>query len=448
MRADTDTIVAQSSGFGRAGVAVIRISGPRTRFVIETMAAPMPPARRLSLRRLVQPGDGNVLDQALVAYCPGPRSFTGQDLAELHVHGGVAVVRAVLRALTSIDGVRLAEAGEFTRRAVLNGKLDLTSAEALGDLIDAETDGQRRQALRQLGGALARSVDAWRDMLLEALAQIEAELDFSDEGDVGSLSLSGLSEALISVKDAIRSALDDGRSGERMREGYLVVIAGPPNAGKSTLLNCLARRDAAIVSPVAGTTRDAIEIRCDIGGYPVTLVDTAGVRAARGAVEQQGVDRAQRYMAAADLVLWLDAIDSSTKRSAATKHQARAKRQLAVLTKSDLALLLGAGVPAPGPLRISALTGEGIDALLSAIRGELDAGIVNADTLITRERHRSALADTVDALERAIDGCPDVPLELLAEDVRQATYALGRITGRVGAEDVLDRLFQSFCIGK
>ncbi len=451
IRRQTDTIVAPATGFGRAALAIVRLSGPQTRFVIETMAGPLPPARRMCLRMLVDPANSQPLDRALVAFFPGPSSFTGEDLAEFYIHGGPAIVRALLRAVSSLENVRLAEPGEFTRRAVEAGKMDLTSAEALGDLIDAETDGQRLQALRQLDGALGRVVEAWREDLLGALALIEAELDFSDEGDVGEAVAADILGRLAPLARHIRSVLDDGGQGERMREGFTVVIAGPPNAGKSTLLNHLARRDVAIVSEIPGTTRDALEIRCDLAGYPVTLIDTAGLRRSTDRLENLGMDRTRHRIDGADLVLWLRPIDSETEGPAKDIDEASfdGPKRLHVWTKADLKCTAEKRVRLPSDACVvSALTGEGISSLLDAVRFALRGEISLQPALITRERHRAALVETLAALQHGLDSGPFLPLELLAEDVRLAAQALGRITGRFDVEDVLDRLFSTFCIGK
>lgn len=431
-----DTIVAQASGFGRAALGVVRISGPRSRAVVETIAGALPPARMVSLKSLREP-HGEILDRALVTWFPGPASFSGEDMAEVSVHGGLAVMAAVLRAILAVPGVRLAEPGEFTRRAVLNGKLDLAAAEALGDLIDAETQAQRRQAMRHLDGALGDAIARWREELLMALALVEADLDFSDEGDVAG---DGVAAALLNaraVEAELGRALAD-HSGERLREGFTVVIAGPPNAGKSTLLNHLAKREVAIVSPHAGTTRDAIEVRCEIGGLPVLLVDTAGLRPSADPVEREGVRRTRTRIDDADLVLWLESIDSVAEQTP------EGEGSLRVTTKADL----DAGrCWAAGQLAVSAVTGRGVSALLDAIRQRAAEAMAAETSLITRERHREAFAAARTALRCAIDS-PTKPTDLLAEDLRGATRALGTITGHVGAEDVLDRIFSSFCIGK
>jgi len=439
MRSD-DTIFAAASGFGRSAVCVIRVSGPRTRAALEAMAGGPPPPRRLALRRLVEPGTGEPLDLALVAWMPGPSSFTGEDQAELHIHGGLATRAAVLRALGTVAGCRAAEPGEFTRRAFLNGRMDLSKVEGLADLIDAETEAQRRQALRQLEGRLGSLVETWRARLIEALALLEAALDFSDEGDVPATLEGEAATIADEVAAAMRKHLADARRGERLRDGFTVVLAGPPNAGKSTLLNALARRDVAIVSPVAGTTRDAIEVRCDLSGLPVTFVDTAGLRDSADPIEREGVARARARLGAADLVLWLIAPDLPGEAGPAGQCP-----MLRVGTKADLGGSDEEGVD----LTVSAAVGVGLAELLDRIGREAEKALDGGDAVITRERHRRALETSEAALVRAQAALADEPYaELAAEDVRLALRALGAITGRVDVEEILDRLFATFCIGK
>jgi len=436
MRSD-DTIFAIASGHGRAAVCLIRISGPGSGLVLERMAGGVPEPRRAVVRTLVDPATGEPLDQALVLWMPGPRSFTGEDQAELHIHGGLATRAAVLRVLGSLEGCRPAQAGEFTRRAFLNGRMDLSQVEGLADIIDAETEAQRRQAMRQLGGRLGNAAEGWRDRVLQALALLEASLDFSDEGDVPE----GLEAEILrltgEVEGEIAGALAT-RSGERLREGLTVVLAGPPNAGKSTLLNALARRDVAIVSPIAGTTRDVIEVHCDLGGLPVVIVDTAGLRESADLIEQEGVSRARTRAQDADLVLWLVPPEGEAS------PPPPARRLLKLGTKGDL----NRNRP-DCDLLISASTGEGMPELVSRLEAEAASLMGQGDAVITRERHRLALGRAQEALQRAramLAGRG--PLELAAEEVRLAARAIGEITGRVDVEDVLDRLFSSFCIGK
>ncbi|MDV2985003.1 UNVERIFIED_CONTAM: tRNA uridine-5-carboxymethylaminomethyl(34) synthesis GTPase MnmE [Methylobacteriaceae bacterium AG10] len=436
----TDTIFAPASGFGRAAVAVVRISGPAAGAALDRLAGGRPEPRRLSLRRLRDPASHEILDQALVAWLPGPATATGEDMAELHLHGGLAVRAAVLRALARVPGCRPAEAGAFSRRAFLNGRIDLTEAEGIADLIDAETEAQRIQALRQLDGALGRQVAAWRETGIELLAGAEAALDFADEGDVDEAGLDGaLSGRAAGLRDAIRTALADGRRGERLREGFCVVLAGAPNAGKSTLLNALSGRDVAIVSDIPGTTRDAIEVRCDLGGLPVVLVDTAGLRETEDAIEAEGVKRTHRRIRSADLVLHLVPADGE-----AVAEELADVPVLPVRTKSDLATAEGRA----GGIAVSAVTGAGLDALLDAVQDAAAASLGKGDALVTRERHRDALSRAAGHLDRVATAPTGFPPELVAEDLRLAVRALGEVGGHVGVEEMLDRLFAGFCIGK
>lgn len=432
---ETDTIFAPASGFGRAAVCVIRLSGPGTRMVLQQIAGGVPEARRMSLRKLTDPITGIVMDHALAVFFPGPNSFTGEDQAELQIHGGLAVRQAVLGSLADLPGCRAAEAGEFTRRAFLNGRMDLSEVEGLADLIDAETENQRRQALRQLEGGLGKLAESWRARLIEAQALLEAALDFADEGDVPDSLEEQARDAAAQVRVELVKHLSDAGRGERLREGYHVVLAGPPNAGKSTLLNALARRDVAIVSPVAGTTRDVIEVRCDLGGLPVVFADTAGLRKSEDLLEVEGVLRAQARIENADLVIWLDPADDPTPPPAGLVDM------LHVATKADLAVHGQRGVD----LALSVKTGEGLSQLLDAIGERAASALGGGDAAITRERHRVALTDASVALARGLE---QSETELLAEDIRLAVRAVGRISGRVDVEDVLDRLFAAFCIGK
>ncbi|TGD97481.1 tRNA uridine-5-carboxymethylaminomethyl(34) synthesis GTPase MnmE [Methylobacterium nonmethylotrophicum] len=433
----SDTIFAPATGSGRTAVAVVRISGPGAGPALAALIrAPLPPARRLSLRTLREPASGELLDHALVAWLPGPGTATGEDMAELHLHGGPAVRAAVLRCLGGFPGLVPAEPGAFTRRAFLNGRMDLTAVEGLADLIDAETEAQRRQAVRQLDGALGRAVEGWRAVLLDVLAGTEAALDFSDEGDVDDEVLTAAGrDAAAGVRDAIRMALADDRRGERLRDGVTVVLAGPPNAGKSTLLNALARRDVAIVSEMPGTTRDAIEVRCDLGGLPVLLVDTAGLRDSADAIEAEGVARSRRRIDQADLVLWLCEPGGAAPPPLPVPV-------LTVATKGDLPAAASDG------LTISARTGFGLDRLLGEIERFAQGALGAGDALVTRERQRLALERCLHHLDRVVAHGVTLPAELVAEDLRLAVRALGEVAGRVGVEEMLDRLFASFCIGK
>jgi tRNA modification GTPase len=449
-----DTIVAPASGAGRAAIAVIRISGPATRTVLEALCGGVPPARHAALRDIGP--RRSPIDRGLVLWFPAPSSFTGEDMAELHVHGSRAVIRAVIDAVLAFAGTRLAEPGEFARRAFENGKLDLTEVEGLADLVQAETEAQRRQALAQSQGSLRTLYENWRDELLRAQALLEAGLDFADEGDVIA-DVGVKADAIVTTLRASIARHLAERSGERLRDGLRVVIAGPPNAGKSSLLNALAKRDVAIVSEEAGTTRDVIEVHLDLGGVPVMLIDTAGLREAAGAVEEEGIRRALARGGDADLVLWL--VDATAPHWAPAdlvpdkSGQIRAKpgvipvepRVIPVLNKIDLAPGAGAGREA---VSISAKTGEGIGNLVetlaekAALAAESGAGA----PLLTRTRHRVELEAAQSALERF--GEPLLSPELKAEELRLAARHLGRLTGRIDVEEVLGAIFAEFCIGK
>lgn len=439
------TIFALSSGHGKAGVAVIRVSGPATASMLRDVMGRLPAPRHATLATLRKPDTGEAIDRGLVLWFPAPASFTGEDMAELHVHGGRAVIKAVFHALATMPGLRPAEPGEFARRAFENGKLDLTTAEGLADLIDAETEAQRRQALRQSAGAARELYDRWRARLIEALAAIEAELDFSDEGDVPDAVADAAHGTVAVLRAELAAHLADGRRGEILRDGVRMVIAGPPNAGKSCLMNALAQRDVAIVSAEAGTTRDVIEVRLDLGGYPVILMDTAGIREATGHVEQEGIRRTLDRARNADLVLWLrDATDTAAPGPDAILHAGPNTRIIEIANKCDLA-------PSAAPsvaIRLSARTGEGLDTLISRLTDEAMAAAGTTEAaVITRARHRHEVERAVTALDRFLAG-DFASLELRAEDLRHAATSLGRITGRIDVEDVLDRIFADFCIGK
>ena len=453
---DRSTIFALSSGRPPAAIAVVRVSGPRAGIALEKLIGRLPEPRKAALARVRDPASGEIIDEALALWFPAPRSETGEDVAELQLHGGQAVIAGVLDALSMIEGCRPAEAGEFTRRAFENGRLDLTAVEGLADLIAAETPAQRRLAFRQLKGLIGDRAEAWRRRLIEALALVEARIDFSDEADVPEDLLGPALYAAQQLRDEISGVLADGRRGERLRDGLVVAIAGPPNAGKSTLLNRLARREAAIVSPYAGTTRDVIEVHLDLDGYPVTLLDTAGIRDSDEPVEQEGVRRARERAAAADLVLWV--IDPSAGGLAANgcpENLANAEIWL-VRNKIDQAgsrSCTDAGRSYDNECKftcsISALTGVGMDALTAALAAYAKTYFAATESaVITRARHRHALEETVAALDRAVARDRSTDEELIAEELRSAATTLGRLTGRVDVEDILDVIFRDFCIGK
>jgi tRNA modification GTPase len=446
---DRSTIFALSSGRPPAAIAVVRVSGPCAGIALEKLTGRLPEPRKAALARVRDPASGEVIDEALALWFPAPRSETGEDVAELQLHGGQAVIAGVLDVLGRIEGCRPAEAGEFTRRAFENGRLDLTAVEGLADLIAAETQAQRRLAFRQLKGLIGDRAEAWRRRLIEALALVEARIDFSDEADVPEELIGPAVYAAQQLRDEISGVLGDGRRGERLRDGLVVAIAGPPNAGKSTLLNRLARREAAIVSPHAGTTRDVIEVHLDLDGYPVTLLDTAGIRDSAEPVEQEGVRRARERAAAADLVLWV--IDGSATGGAANgRHEGLANTEVWLIqNKSDLAAEMPYINEYKFSLSISALTGVGMNALEAALSiYAKDYFAATESAVITRARHRRALEETVAALSRATAGNHSIPEELIAEELRAAATTLGRLTGRVDVEDILDVIFRDFCIGK
>ena len=451
-----ETIFALSSGRPPAAIAVVRISGPRAGVALETLIGRVPEPRVAKLARVRDPASGDVIDEALALWFPGPHSETGEDVAELQVHGGHAVIAGVLDALGTIAGCRIAEAGEFTRRAFENGKLDLTAVEGLADLIAAETNAQRQLALRQLKGLIGARAEAWRQRLIQTLAQIEARIDFSDEADVPEDLVRPALNAAQQLRDEIAVSLADGGRGERLRDGLVVAIAGPPNAGKSTLLNRLARREAAIVSPYPGTTRDVIEVHLDLGGYPMTVLDTAGIRGSDDPVEQEGVRRAGARAAAADLVLW--AIDASANGGAGNKCPANLAKTRVWLVENKIDMVNANSdtgtVKQPNDeykfkLSVSAKTGAGIDLLVAAL-AEVAREFFGAteSVLVTRARHRLILTETVAALDRALAVGNSGSEELIAEELRTAATMLGRLTGRVDVEDILDAIFRDFCIGK
>jgi len=444
----SDTIYAPATAAGRAAVAVIRVSGPASSTAVRALTGGLPKPRQAALRTLRH--DGVSLDDALVLWFQGPASYTGEDAAEFHVHGGRAVVEAVLGALSAL-GLRLAEPGEFTRRAFQHGKLDLAQAEAVGDLIDAETEGQRRQALGQLGGALGRRYDAWRDLLVQSLAMLEAAVDFPDEAlpeDVAARARPGLE----TLRREIDAALADVARGRRVRDGFRIALVGAPNAGKSTLLNALAERDAAIVTATPGTTRDVIEVPLVLGGYKALLADTAGIRETADDIEAEGVRRARAWADEADLRLWVvDAGEFHVKHS---EHHAIVRPgDWLVINKIDrvepaAVETIRAQTRELG-LHVVALSArkEGAGRILNALTDHMVQALSGAEfPAATRIRHAERLGEARAFLDRALHEVEDV--ELAAEDVRLASRALSRITGRIDPEDVLDRVFSSFWIGK
>ena len=428
------TIYALSSGALPSGVAVLRISGSGGKRVLDEIVSSPVKAKHAQLSVLIDPSSGEKLDQALVLYFPAPSSFTGEDVVELHCHGGVASVAAVLRTLSELQGFRAAEPGEFSRRAFENGKLDLTQLEGLSDIIAANTEEQRKQALRQTNGALRDLYDDWRTRLIRARALIEAELDFADEDDVpGSVSDQVWQEVEV-LAGSIRKHLDDQNRGEIVRRGLRIALMGKPNAGKSSLLNALAKREIAIVTPQAGTTRDVLEASLDLEGHFITLFDTAGIRQSDNLVEQEGIKRARVTGETADMVLWLHAADDDSDPEPIVDSKI-------VISKSDLGRSMAAE-----ELHITTQEEDGLSTLLEWLRQEIKNRTSGGeDVLLTRQRHREALQNTISNLDASLAG---TEIEIRSENLRLAADHLGRLTGRIDVEDLLDVIFSEFCVGK
>ncbi|UPJ42492.1 tRNA uridine-5-carboxymethylaminomethyl(34) synthesis GTPase MnmE [Bradyrhizobium sp. 40] len=446
------TIFALSSGRPPSALAVVRVSGPGASLVLTTLAGKLPAPRQAS-RRLIHDGVGQPIDDSVVLWFPGPASATGEDVAEFHVHGGRAVLAALFTAISVIPNMRAAEPGEFTRRAFENGKLDLTEAEGLDDLIHADTDRQRRQALRQLQGLLGNRARDWRERIIEASALIEASIDFSDEGDVPAELMAPAVKAISALHDEIAEVLAAQGQAERLRDGLVVAIAGEPNVGKSTLINQLARRDVAIVSPHAGTTRDVIEVQLDLDGYPVTVIDTAGIRETDDPVEQEGVRRARARAEDADLVLWLveagRAVDPAAMPLLGKSGNAGSRSGGSVwIVRNKIDLGGVEGIGPGGEFGIAASRGDGIPELVDAlVKFAAEFFGTTEGALVTRARQRDLLRRAADSLRRSLELVEEGE-ELAAEELRAAAYALGRLLGRVDVEDVLGAIFQKFCVGK
>jgi tRNA modification GTPase len=437
------TIFALSSGRPPSAIALVRVSGSRAGAIVTALTGRMP-TPRVATRALLRDVGQRPIDDAVLLWFPAPASATGEDVAEFHVHGGRAVLAALFAALSGFENVRAAEPGEFTRRAFENGKLDLTEAEGLDDLIHADTDRQRQQALRQLKGLLGDRARDWRARIIEASALIEAGIDFSDEGDVpAELIAPALAKVETLLAEIEEVLAGQGRS-ERLRDGLIVAIAGPPNVGKSTLMNALARREVAIVSPHAGTTRDVIEVQLELDGFPVTVIDTAGIRETNDPVEQEGVRRARARAADADLVLWL------TDTSPEMIHREGPAPVWTVRSKIDLETPPGplAEAPRHGKFQISARRGDGLPELIAALIGFAEHYFGGGEAgLIGRTRQRELLQETAVALRRCLETVGEGE-ELAAEELRRATHSLGRLLGQVDVEDILDVIFREFCVGK
>lgn len=442
-----ETIFALSSGRGVAGIAVLRVSGPAARECVMAIAGHCPEPRQASLRRLRDSSSGEVIDRGVVIFFPGPASFTGEDLAEFHVHGSRAVVDGMFDALMRF--ARAAEAGEFTRRAFRNGRLDLVEAEGLADLLAARTARQRRQALHQISGAPSAVYECWHAALVKLLARVEAAIDFFEEADVASQALAGVADGCGRLLQDMRVAMQTAAQGEAVRDGIDIVLAGAPNTGKSSLLNALACRDVAITSPVPGTTRDVIEVEIVLGGVPVRLSDTAGLRDMPGdGIEAEGMARTRRRLSDADLVLWVSAPDVPGSAPEGDFDS----QTIWIECKADLPVSQSVS-QSNRPrneveLRVSAHSGAGMAALLDMLTTKVEQICGRAEApLIVRTRQRQAVLETMAAIERALES-QDGPLEIFGEELRYAARSLGRVTGRVEVEDLLDSIFSSFCIGK
>jgi tRNA modification GTPase len=431
------TIYALSSAEGKAGISVIRVSGNKASEVIKKLGGTTSYPRIAKIIKLIDPDNGEIVDKAISILFPGPNSFTGEDTVELFVHGGRAVIDKIFDILARFNGLSFAEPGEFTKRSFMNGKLDLTSVEGLADLINADTELQRKQALSQMEGSLFKLYDNWRTMLIKSLSYIEANIDFIEEDLPKNL----LEKEMLSVGiilDQINRHLADGKKGERLRDGYRVVLAGAPNTGKSSLLNLLSNRDVAIVSSEPGTTRDIIDVYLDINGCPIIISDTAGIRDSDSNIEQQGIDRAKARIAESDLILWLQ--DSSLKENIAYPYSSD-KNIIEVSTKSDISIIEREG------LCISVKDNSGIEELIDLIGINALNGCATEGSFITRGRHRDSLIKISNSLTNVIH--IDLrSIEIIAEELRSACNALGKITGRVDVEDLLDVIFSDFCIGK
>jgi len=432
------TIFAPATASGKAGVAVIRVSGPKALEAVKKMTAIKTPVPRKAMFSEIHTPDGTAVDNGLVLYFPCPNSFTGEDVVEFQTHGGRAIISAVLSGLAQIGGFRPAGRGEFTRRAVENGKMDLTAAEGLADLVDAETEQQRKQALRQMGGALAKIYEDWHDRLLHVLAWMEAYIDFPEEEIPEDVS-ADVRGKIAGLMSEIQVHLNDGRRGEKLRDGFQIAIIGAPNAGKSSLMNRLAQRDVAIVSSTAGTTRDIIEVRLDINGYPVIVADTAGLRDTDEEIEAEGVRRAKARAEEADLVLWLS--DALKGKNNTETEKIDSEKIFRIMNKADQTEPQN-----DGNIWISAKTGQGIDVLLDRIGRFVEEKMaLREEPSLTRLRHRKALEECLQCLNSSLKA-PEI--ELMTEDLRMAMRSLGKITGQVQVEELLDVIFKDFCIGK
>jgi tRNA modification GTPase len=441
----SDTIYALSSGIGRSAVAIMRISGCQTSALLGSIAGNLPPPRRLTLRTLKDSSTGELLDKAMVVWLPGPGSFTGEDCTELHLHGSPAILSAVMELLAKWPGARPAEPGEFTQRAFLNGKMDLVEIEGLADLLEARTAAQRRQAFRQMSGQASSVFESWRQQLLEIRASIEAVVDFAEEPGVAETAAPQIDRSIRALHQAILDEVGRSAGSELLRDGFRVVLAGHPNTGKSSLLNALARREAAIVSDMPGTTRDAIDVMLDLNGVPVIVTDTAGLRSdGADAVEREGMRRSRRHISGADLVLWVWSADVH----GSDVPDSSIRPDLLVQNKSDLAEESGLTRNDHAAILTSCRTREGLDQLLNAIQRLLRDRYGDVESaLFVSARQKLAAERSIRLLNDALDIGPDQP-ELKAESIRRATDEVARLTGKVDVEEWLGAIFSRFCIGK
>ncbi len=439
------TIYALSSAAGRAGVSVIRISGPKTKHCVQALCQKLPKPRYASLQKIIDPSDHALIDQGLILWFPAPHSFTGEDCAEFQIHGGKAVIAKMLSCLSGFTNCRMAEAGEFARRAFDNGKLDLTQVEGLADLINADTEAQRKQAVKQSAGHLSFVYEAWRKKLIETMTLLTAAIDFSDEEDIASDILKTVKPNIVTLRSELKEHLDDGHRGEIIRDGYQVVLAGVPNVGKSSLLNALARRDAAIVSDEAGTTRDVIGVSLDLEGFPIIIMDTAGLRETESAVEKEGIRRTILQASDANMVIWL--MDAKNPILQMPEPLENHDNVLRLYNKVDL-LSDKERENSKGQLGISIKQNLGLSEVIKNIAQKAKSHLgTGDDSFISRHRYRQDLEQSLSHLDYFLEHELD-DVELRAEDLRLAANAIGRITGHIDVEDLLDLLFSEFCIGK
>ena len=441
------TIFALSSGSGISGVAVIRISGLKTKEILEKIATgPFPEPRVASLKKIIEIQTKNLIDEGILIWFPGPKSYTGEDMAEIHIHGSRAVIQSILDNISKIEGCRLAEPGEFTKRAFQNEKINLLKAESIGDLIASETEIQRKQALKIMGGKSSKKFDSWRKILLKILSNLEAKIDFPDE-DLPSNILNNIKKDSQKVKLEIKKVLNDSKVGERVREGFKIAIIGPTNAGKSSLLNYFSKREVAIVSEIAGTTRDIIEVHLNIDGFPVIMSDTAGIRNSKDEIEKKGIKLALKRAEDADLNILV--FEPKSVDFTGFLSDLNIEKSIFVINKSDLGKIKGKNLNKYKPILISIKDETNIEKLIDKIKKILTNKFVSAeDTLITRERHRQHLEQCIFHLDEFSKKEKDSDFDKATEDIRLATRHLGMLVGKVDVEEILGSIFNDFCIGK